>query len=179
MIHLPIDTPFMCPDCQEPFPNELGLRNHVAAHRKQTALDSSVQRVIPRMGTKKWKKKKTSPSAANTSEAPDVSITDPNCVLAPPVQEPTALSSTPQQETSPPGPLSIYIDHLNDFLNQELTEELFSMFCETVEMAISEIQSISFQSTSPPPEQTQNETVARKPRKEINVNDAVMPDALR
>ncbi|GBO37569.1 Retrovirus-related Pol polyprotein from type-1 retrotransposable element R2 [Araneus ventricosus] len=173
MVHLQIDTPFVCPDCQEPFPTELGLRNHVAAHRKKNALESSVQRVIPRMGSSKWKKKKNpSPSAANTSEPPDVSITDPHHVLAPPAQEQPAPASATQQETSPPGPLSIYIDHINDFLNQEPTEEFFSMFCETVEMAVTEIQTISFQPASPPPEQLQNDAVTRKPRKEINVNDA-------
>ncbi|GBM65971.1 hypothetical protein AVEN_152184-1 [Araneus ventricosus] len=170
MIDIPIDTPYVCPDCQEPFPSELGLSNPVAAHKKQKALDRSVQRVIPRMGTTKWKRKKR-PTAANSSEPPDESITDPKCVLATPIQDQTAPSAPPQQEVTPPGPLSIFIDHLDDFLNQDPTED-FAMFCETVDMAVTEVQSLSFQPSSPPPEQPPGNPVAKKPRKEVNVNDA-------
>ncbi|GBN43368.1 hypothetical protein AVEN_80830-1 [Araneus ventricosus] len=51
----------------------------------------------------------------------------PTCVLAPPTIDQTAPSTPPQQEVTPPGPLTIYIDHLGDFLNQDPTEEQCSV----------------------------------------------------
>ncbi|GBN18188.1 hypothetical protein AVEN_36763-1, partial [Araneus ventricosus] len=147
MLKLPFDSEYKCQECDEKFTTDLGLRNHVSAHKKTTALCNSVQRVIPRMGTRKWKKKKTN-SATTSSEPPDEAITDPTCVLAPPPTQSDSTQPPPPDDEQPPGPLSIYIDHLQDLLNQDPTEEFFQMFTETVEMAMTDIKNLSFQSAS-------------------------------
>ncbi|GBO38830.1 Retrovirus-related Pol polyprotein from type-2 retrotransposable element R2DM [Araneus ventricosus] len=188
MLAMPFDSEFKCQECNEQFTTELGLRNHVAAHKKASALSSSVQRVIPKMGTTKWRKKKTN-NAATSSEPPDEAISDPQYVLGPPLDEPDAQPAPPQDESSSNGPLSIYIEHMQDFLNQDPTDEFFGMFCETVDMAIADIQNISFQQRSNPPEQTgeipleqtdesspnqammQPSNKKRKSQREINVED--------
>ncbi|GBL95536.1 hypothetical protein AVEN_54136-1 [Araneus ventricosus] len=91
---------------------------------------------------RKWKKKKqgTSPS----SQPPDEVITNQNVILAPPPND----NSTPpnaSQEVAPRGPLSVYIDHLEDFLDQDPSQEFFDMFCETMDMAVVDIKNLSFQ----------------------------------
>ncbi|GBO35647.1 Retrovirus-related Pol polyprotein from type-1 retrotransposable element R2 [Araneus ventricosus] len=186
-IELNIDTPFACPECGENYPNELALRNHVTAHKQVTAQANTVQRVIPRMGTRKWKRK-TKTGAIASSEPPDESITDPTCILAPPAPptQSTTGQPTSEEDDQPPGPLAIYIEHLQDFLNQDPTEEFFQMFSETMDMAVSDIQNISFQPSSPSTEQSTDDSSAgipptansapkrkneRKEKKEININD--------
>ncbi|GBL72532.1 Retrovirus-related Pol polyprotein from type-1 retrotransposable element R2 [Araneus ventricosus] len=188
-IDIHIDSDFQCPECGEKFSNELALRNHVKAHTKANAKASAVQRIIPRMGSRKWKKKKNGNSPS--SEPPDEVISNQNAVLAPPLIDNSSLPEPPQEEVAPRGPLSVYIDHLEDFLNQDPSQEFFDMFCETMDMAVVDIKNISFQpsptsadhnSEAPiretlpgnhdhPPQQT-DLPQGRKIRKEININDA-------
>ncbi|GBN27422.1 hypothetical protein AVEN_131163-1 [Araneus ventricosus] len=141
------------------------------------------------MGSKKWRRKKKS-VVASSSEPPDEAITDPQFVLGPPLVEPEAQPLPPQDEGSSNGPLSISISHIEDFLNQDPTEEFFHMFCETVEMAVADIQNISFQQKPTPSEQgdenspeqvsgnlpeqvTRNRynNKNRRPQREINIED--------
>ncbi|GBN56497.1 hypothetical protein AVEN_119349-1 [Araneus ventricosus] len=83
MINLDIDSLFKCPQCQEPYPTELGLRNHVAAHKKADALANATQRIIPKMSSNKWKRKKK--IIQQNSNLPDEAISDPAFILAPPI----------------------------------------------------------------------------------------------
>ncbi|GBN69625.1 Retrovirus-related Pol polyprotein from type-2 retrotransposable element R2DM [Araneus ventricosus] len=188
-IDLHIDSDYQCPECGEKSSNELALRNHVKAHTKANAKASAVQRIIPRMGTRKWKRKKKGTSSS--SEPPDEVITNQNVVLAPPLNDNSTLPEPPQEEVAPRGPLSVYIDHLEEFLNQDPSQEFFDMFCETMDMAVVDIKNLSFQpsptSTEHNLENPTRETLAgnhdhqpqqtdhpqgRKTRKEININDA-------
>ncbi|GBN47906.1 hypothetical protein AVEN_64172-1 [Araneus ventricosus] len=107
------------------------------------------------MGTRK-RKRKTKTGAIASSEPPDESITDPTCVLAPPTQSTTVQPTS--EDDQPPGPLAIYIEHLEDFLNQDPTEEFFQMFSETMDMAVSDIQNISFQPSSSSTEQSTDDS---------------------
>ncbi|GBM24914.1 Retrovirus-related Pol polyprotein from type-2 retrotransposable element R2DM, partial [Araneus ventricosus] len=169
MVKLPFDSEFKCQECDENFTSDLGLRNHTSAHKKSTAIANSVQRVIPRMGTRKWKNKK--PNPVNTSsEPPDEAITDPTCVLAPPPAQSNSTPPPPPDDEQPPGPLSIYIDHLQDLLNQDPTEEFFDMFSETMEMALTDIKNLSFQSASNFTEQSIGESSAVNPANEVIPN---------
>ncbi|GBN97326.1 hypothetical protein AVEN_34545-1 [Araneus ventricosus] len=76
------------------------------------------------------------------------SITHPACVLAPSPPQSVPTQPPPLDDDQPPGPLSVYIDHLQDFLNQDPTQEFFQMFSETMATAITDIQNLSFQSAS-------------------------------
>ncbi|GBO25818.1 Retrovirus-related Pol polyprotein from type-1 retrotransposable element R2, partial [Araneus ventricosus] len=169
MANIKIDGAFPCTEngCTDEFPSELGLRNHLSAHKKATALANATQRVIPKMGPKKFKRKKK--GDLPVTDIPDESITDPVFALAPP--PPPEVDNPPYEETQEdvpvPGPLSIYIEHIEDIINQDPTEEFFEYFCQAIEMAVAEVQNISFQ---PPPSQPADQNVKRS-RKDIDITD--------
>ncbi|GBO08323.1 hypothetical protein AVEN_246024-1 [Araneus ventricosus] len=95
------------------------------------------------------KKQGTTPS----SEPPDEVITNQNAILAPPTNDNSTLPNAPQEEVTPRGPLSVYIDHLKDFLGQDPSQEFFDMFCEKMDMTVVDIKNLSFQ---PPPTSTEH-----------------------
>ncbi|GBN73650.1 Retrovirus-related Pol polyprotein from type-1 retrotransposable element R2 [Araneus ventricosus] len=167
MINIKIDGAFPCTEdgCTDEFPSELGLRNHLTAHKKASALANATQRVIPKMGPKKFKRKKK--VDLPVPDLPDESITDPVFALAPPPEDVNPSNEDVQDDVPVPGPLSIYIEHIEDIINQDPSQEFFEYFCQAIEMAVVEVQNISFQ---PPPSQPADQNIKRS-RKDIDVTD--------
>ncbi|GBN94615.1 hypothetical protein AVEN_28277-1 [Araneus ventricosus] len=118
------------------------------------------------MGPKKFERKKKGDLPA--PDIPDESITDPVFALAPPPPEVDIPPNEEIQGDVPvPGPLSIYIEHIEDIINQDPTEEFFEYFCQAIEMAVAEVQNISFK---PHPSQPADQN-AKRSKKDIDVTD--------
>ncbi|CAL1300443.1 unnamed protein product [Larinioides sclopetarius] len=157
---------FQCSQCNETFPSQTGLRNHVFSHRKSQALGNATQLVIPRMSQKKWRRKR---KAINNGDnlPPDEAITDPTSALAPPPDEsvqPDVVEEWVSEEEQDQGPLSSLIDCLDDILRQEPSEDQFDLLCEVVQLAVE----VHKQASSPPAIPSQTPKVSSQPRKDFD-----------
>ncbi|GIY62490.1 retrovirus-related Pol polyprotein from type-2 retrotransposable element R2DM [Caerostris darwini] len=107
----PTDLQHQCPECTDCFTSSQGLRNHLAVHKKTSALQVATTLSIPSSRRKKRRKKRR--SAVADSPSRDDNQVDANHSLAPPVRD----SSVPPSQDAPideerrRDPLTIILSH--------------------------------------------------------------------
>ncbi|GIY77564.1 retrovirus-related Pol polyprotein from type-1 retrotransposable element R2 [Caerostris extrusa] len=132
----PTALPHQCTECTDCFSSSQGLRNHLSAHKKASALQMATPLLIPSSRRRRRRKNRRPPSAGSPSGS-DLQV-DADQSLAHPVQDSSVSVLEDATVDEDKGPLDHYIEPLDNILSSDPSDDSFRLLTDISSQIIAE-----------------------------------------